>query len=177
MKRFIPFLIAALIIGAAALSHAQSTTDGNVYHTGKDGAKYFVCPVMGNHAQVTAGTKFTDHDGKRYYYCCPGCKPKFEANSAIYLDKLNLPANVTMVDADGKQFVCPACGMESALTKTTVHSDHDGGKYYFCSDNCKVIFDQKPAKFIKGLKKKMSAASSSAKHNCESCGSSHKCGM
>jgi len=176
MKRFIPFLIALIVIGGINLSYAQ-VTDGNVYHATDDGSKYFLCPVMGNHAKVTADTEFTDHDGKRYYYCCGGCKPKFEADPAIYLDKLNLPANIAKVDTDGKHFVCAACGGESLLDKGTVHSDHDGGRYYLCGDNCKVKFDQKPAKFIKGLDKKMSAASSSAKDKCKTCGSASKCGM
>lgn len=175
MKRFILFSIALVVIGGINLSYAQ-VTGGNVYNLGDDGSKYFLCPVMGNYGKVTAETPYTDYDGKRYYYCCDGCKPKFEANSAMYLEKFNLPANVAKVDAKGKHFICPSCGMESTLTETTVHSDHDGGRYFLCGDNCKVKFDQKPAKFIKGLEKKMSKASS-AKDKCKTCGSAAKCGM
>ncbi|KFI97931.1 YHS domain-containing protein [Bifidobacterium subtile] len=27
---------------------------------------------------------FRDYEGKRYYFCCPGCLPKFDADPAKY---------------------------------------------------------------------------------------------
>ncbi len=43
------------------------------------------CPVMGNDFTVTAETKRSEHQGRHYAFCCPGCKPKFDANPDKYL--------------------------------------------------------------------------------------------
>ena len=43
------------------------------------------CPVMGG--AINKGV-FTEYKGKKVYFCCPGCKPKFEANPEKYLAKL-----------------------------------------------------------------------------------------
>jgi YHS domain-containing protein len=47
------------------------------------------CPVMGGKvdkekANVTAALHY-DYEGKRYYFCCEGCKPKFEKNPAKWI--------------------------------------------------------------------------------------------
>ncbi len=57
---------------------------GNVTKVDKEG-QHFKCLVMGGEGVVKESTTYSDVDGKRYYYCCPGCKPKFEANSAKYI--------------------------------------------------------------------------------------------
>lgn len=30
---------------------------------------------------------YSDHDGNRYYFCCAGCKEKFDADPAAYVGK------------------------------------------------------------------------------------------
>lgn len=43
------------------------------------------CPVMGG----AIDTKyFTEYKGKKVYFCCPGCKEKFEASPEQYIAKL-----------------------------------------------------------------------------------------
>lgn len=43
------------------------------------------CPVMGG----AINTKyFTEYKGKKVYFCCPGCKEKFEGNPEQYIAKL-----------------------------------------------------------------------------------------
>ena len=44
-----------------------------------------ICPVMGGSFEVEEGTKTSEHQGKHYAFCCPGCKPKFDANPGDYL--------------------------------------------------------------------------------------------
>jgi YHS domain-containing protein len=44
-----------------------------------------VCPVMGGRISKNC---FTEHQGKKVYFCCPGCKPKFQADPARYIAKL-----------------------------------------------------------------------------------------
>ena len=53
---------------------------GNVVKIDKEG-QHFKCVISGKEGLVTDKTTFSDKDGKRYYFCCPGCKPKFEQKS------------------------------------------------------------------------------------------------
>lgn len=45
------------------------------------------CPVSGEEFTVEATSQKVEHDGKTYYFCCGGCKKKFEADPAKYLKK------------------------------------------------------------------------------------------
>jgi len=43
------------------------------------------CPVMGTEFQVTKDTQSSVYKGKTYVFCCPSCKPQFDANPEKYL--------------------------------------------------------------------------------------------
>jgi len=43
------------------------------------------CPVMGGAINKDI---FTEYKGKKVYFCCAGCKEKFEKEPEKYLDKL-----------------------------------------------------------------------------------------
>ena len=43
------------------------------------------CPVMEGAIDKNI---FTEYKGKKVYFCCPGCKEKFEANPEDYIAKL-----------------------------------------------------------------------------------------
>ena len=43
------------------------------------------CPVMGGKINENM---YADHDGMRVYFCCAGCKSKFESDPAKYIKKL-----------------------------------------------------------------------------------------
>jgi len=46
-----------------------------------------ICPVMKSPVDVdkaVAAGLTAEHDGKVFFFCCPGCKPKFEANPEEY---------------------------------------------------------------------------------------------
>jgi YHS domain-containing protein len=43
------------------------------------------CPVMGSPINKNV---FVDHDGKRIYFCCPGCDGTFKKDPAKYMAKL-----------------------------------------------------------------------------------------
>jgi YHS domain-containing protein len=47
-----------------------------------------VCPVMGNELTVTRDTVSSVYQGKTYVFCCPACKPQFDADPARYVGKL-----------------------------------------------------------------------------------------
>ena len=43
------------------------------------------CPIMGNAINKAI---FIEYKGKKVYFCCPGCKEKFEAEPEKYIAKL-----------------------------------------------------------------------------------------
>jgi YHS domain-containing protein len=44
-----------------------------------------ICPVMGGKINPTV---YTDHEGKRIYFCCPECIDTFKKDPAKYLAKM-----------------------------------------------------------------------------------------
>lgn len=55
-----------------------------------------MCPVMGAPVANTEGAAFQDFEGKRYYFCCADCPPKFKADPAKYADGKAMPADSKM---------------------------------------------------------------------------------
>ena len=43
------------------------------------------CPIMDNPINKNL---YAEYKGKKVYFCCPGCKPKFEADPEKYVTKL-----------------------------------------------------------------------------------------
>ena len=52
---------------------------------GEKGKAQSLCPVMGGEIDKTA---YVDYEGKRVYFCCPGCKPTFLKDPKKYLKKM-----------------------------------------------------------------------------------------
>ncbi len=50
----------------------------------KPGVKAF-CPVMKAEFVVKKDSARSEHKGKHYVFCCPGCKPQFDANPAKFI--------------------------------------------------------------------------------------------
>lgn len=48
-----------------------------------------ICPVMGTVFTVKKDTPRSEYKGRHYVFCCPGCKPKFDADPEKYADKNN----------------------------------------------------------------------------------------
>lgn len=42
------------------------------------------CTVTGEEIDVTADTPHSEHEGKTYYFCCTGCKKKFDADPSKF---------------------------------------------------------------------------------------------
>ena len=45
------------------------------------------CPVSGEEFVVAADSPRAEIDGKTYYFCCPGCAKKFQADPKKYAGK------------------------------------------------------------------------------------------
>ncbi|MFF9565656.1 YHS domain-containing protein [Leifsonia sp. NPDC014704] len=81
-----------------AHEHHHGTTDVHEHHDGAPaGAQNLLgptaadlaeCPVMKGSIVVKADAEaaglFRDYEGNRYYLCCAGCGPKFDAAPAQY---------------------------------------------------------------------------------------------
>ena len=90
-KLFTMSLLAALLLAAFIVlpgcKKAPAVTD-----QGKETSKVEepilqkTCPIM--ESNPINKELFTVYKGKKVYFCCPGCKPKFEANPEKYLSKL-----------------------------------------------------------------------------------------
>lgn len=43
------------------------------------------CPVSGEEFVVSESSPSVEHEGRTYYFCCPGCAEQFQANPDQYL--------------------------------------------------------------------------------------------
>tara|TARA_Y100000031_G_scaffold20303_1_gene20776 strand:- start:201 stop:512 length:312 start_codon:yes stop_codon:yes gene_type:complete len=57
------------------------------------------CPVMGGKINKDL---YTDYEGKRVYFCCPGCIGKFKADPEKYIEKLEAE-DVTLEETPGPE--------------------------------------------------------------------------
>ncbi len=141
------------------------------------------CPVMGNVFEVNENTLHSEYLGKHYVFCCPGCKPQFDADPERYLS----PAEDEVISRDGhaheqpedehanhvhvngfdgmppvgtKAF-CPVMQNDFTVTKETASSEYQGKTYVFCCAMCKPIFDKNPERYVKMLGKQPAAGTAS----------------
>lgn len=102
----------------------------------------------------------SQYKGITYYFCCTDCKKKFDGNPEHYITAKKKPADrmQTAVHekhtavAETKRFATdPVCSMAVDTTQPGVlKSVKNGRTYYFCSDPCRVTFEQEPEKYLKG---------------------------
>lgn len=43
------------------------------------------CPVMGHDFTISESSPRSEHNGRHFVFCCPDCKPRFDADPAQYL--------------------------------------------------------------------------------------------
>jgi YHS domain-containing protein len=98
------------------------------------------CPVSGKPVDPKM---FTEKDGKKVYFCCPNCKPKYEAEPAQYASKL---ANSYVY-----QTKCPVSG--EAISPQAFTELVGGQKIYFCCKDCSAKLLKEPAKYLPNLEK------------------------
>ncbi|MFO0987834.1 MAG: heavy metal translocating P-type ATPase [Alphaproteobacteria bacterium] len=93
-------------------------------------------PVCGMSVDTDTAKHTAAHVGKTYYFCCAGCRTKFEADPGRYLAKAAAKA------------IDPVCGM-SVDPATAKHAcEHGGQTHYFCSAGCRTKFAADPAGYL-----------------------------
>jgi len=86
----IVFMLAILLlIGLVALTGCKKKTEPaasrETEEVAADITRQTICPVMEGAINKNI---FTEYKGKKVYFCCPGCKEKFEKEPEKYLAKL-----------------------------------------------------------------------------------------
>lgn len=104
------------------------------------------CPVMGEKFKPTKDSEFSVVDGKKVYFCCPGCKGKFDKDPAKYLKPADAAAPAAAPAAAG-EVTCQVSGEKFVPTADSPKSEYQGKTYTFCCPGCKKKFDADPAKF------------------------------
>lgn len=73
----------------SAHSHGAVTADGRKDLLAPPTEELAECPVMVGSTVVKADAEaaglFRDYEGARYYFCCAGCGPRFDADPAKYV--------------------------------------------------------------------------------------------
>ena len=100
------------------------------------------CPVLGNKINKSV---YTDYQGQRIYFCCPGCKGNFLKDPEKYFKKIQDDG----VLLESVQKKCPV--MSGDIDKN-VYTDYKGRRVYFCCASCKKKFADEPEKYLKKLK-------------------------
>ena len=82
-------MILAALVATVGAAYAQSPTKPAPKKApAKTAPAKTTCAVMPHDViEVSYAEKnglFSDYKGKRYYFCCPGCKPAFEKDPAKY---------------------------------------------------------------------------------------------
>ena len=88
-----------------------------------------ICPVMGNKINKNV---YTDIQGQRVYFCCPGCIETMKADPDKYFKKVAKDG----VRFENIQTVCPVTGEK---IDTTVSTYYEGRTVYFCCNNCILL--------------------------------------
>jgi P-type Cu+ transporter len=104
-------------------------------------------PVCGMSVDPATAKHRSEHEGSTYYFCCAGCKTKFDADPARYLAKA----------------VDPVCGMKVAIATAKHKAEHGGETYYFCSAGCKTKFEGDPATYLAKARAREAAQPAPAK--------------
>jgi len=88
-------------------------------------------PVCGMTVDPAAGKPSHDHDGRRFHFCCAGCRDKFAAAPQDYLSATD-----------------PVCGMKVDRASAAHMSKHAGARHYFCSGRCQEKFEADPNRYL-----------------------------
>ncbi len=120
-----------------------------------------------HHGSGTEGTKAVDlvcgmtvdpqtakhkaiYQDRAYFFCCSGCKTKFEADPGRYLkeDDKSAHCSCSASEAGENALTDPVCGMTVDPHNAKYRSNYEGRPYYFCSAGCKVKFEREPRRYL-----------------------------
>ena len=111
-------------------------------------------PVCGMSVDPATARGKVEHGGKTYYFCCPGCATRFQAEPEKYLH--NKPgAQVVSISAAAPKHTPvaqtvkdPVCGMRVDPAHAAGQIEHAGTTYSFCSQHCVDKFRANPSAYL-----------------------------
>ncbi|MBE1162711.1 heavy metal translocating P-type ATPase [Dyella acidiphila] len=109
-------------------------------------------PICGMSVAIASATHRSDYHGQAFYFCCAGCKAKFDAEPARYAAAtpaalaISMPAHAHHAgQATAKD---PVCGMTVDPSTTPHHAEHEGHVHHFCAAGCKQKFIANPSLYL-----------------------------
>jgi Cu+-exporting ATPase len=143
MKRILIALMVIIVITAVALGAYAAADQATKATKGKPISA--ICPVLGTRIpDITQASGKSVYKGKTYYFCCAGCKAKFDANPEKYIHKTSAKQTHRPVSA-----VCPVTHTKIPdIRYASGKSVYKGKTYYFCCAGCKKAFDANPKKYV-----------------------------
>lgn len=121
-----------------------------------------VDPVCGMNVSENS-EHYYEYQGKKYLFCCDGCKQKFIKNPEAYLQetksisgcgcaskaKVAAPSSSCCgaKKAEQQQYIDPVCGM-TVTDLSKPHTDYLGQNYYFCCQGCLNKFQANPEQYL-----------------------------
>ncbi len=85
-KELLAVLGAAVLLVVTGCDGRPAVQDAQAVAVEDAIAEQRFCPVMTDMA--VNRDLYVDHDGKRVYFCCPGCIPTFQADPEKYMEQL-----------------------------------------------------------------------------------------
>ena len=93
------------------------------------------CPIKGGDIDKEV---YVDIDGKRVYFCCPGCDGKFLKDGK---------ANIKKMEAKGIALASAICPVSDEEADADLPVTHKGKTYYLCCKKCLKKFKANPDKY------------------------------
>jgi Cu+-exporting ATPase len=130
-----------------------------------------VDPVCGMKVDPATAKFSHEHGGKKYYFCCGGCREKFKAapdkilggmpkGMGSDLVTLRMPAAAGTGEGARRSISVamakdPVCGMDVDPGTARFKTQHGGKEYFFCCSGCLEKFRANPEQILSGLPKPM----------------------
>ncbi|RUL66670.1 heavy metal translocating P-type ATPase [Dyella dinghuensis] len=118
-------------------------------------------PICGMSVDVATAQHVSEYDGNTFYFCCGGCKTKFDADPARYAQAKPVafamqPKTLHVLSAhdaahahEAKKLAKdPVCGMTVDPATTPHRAEHNGHTHYFCAASCQQKFIADPDKYL-----------------------------
>lgn len=138
-------LLVAAAAGFAGDDKTKPAWKGDVYPLD-------TCVVSGQKLGSMGAPVVKDYDGREVRFCCESCVPKFEADKAKYLKKID----DQIIEQQMPHYPLKTCVVmtEDPLTggqEKPVNLVYRNRLVRFCCDECPKEFEKNPAKFVAAL--------------------------
>ncbi len=118
----------------------------------KDPYPIDTCIVSGKPLGGMGDPVVIDYKGREIRFCCAGCKPKFEANPAEYLKKLD----AAIIEKQSPSYPLDSCVVSDKkfdAKNKPVDYIYKNRLVRFCCKDCIAAFEKEPQKYLAKIDK------------------------